>query len=150
MVRRAQLASVRTANASFSHGTAEQIPATANSFTKVISVESAYYWHDAARGLNEILRVLEPGGSAWILINYYHDNPDCHQWKQHFEIPTILLSAAEWQEHFRAAGFRDVQERRIHDLSPTPPVYSGRWFRDAAQMQRFKTAGALLVMGAKL
>jgi ubiquinone/menaquinone biosynthesis C-methylase UbiE len=150
MVRRAQLASAGIANASFFHGTAEQIPAPADSFTKVISVESAYYWHDAARGLSEILRVLEPGGSAWVLINYYLDNPDCHQWKEHFEIPTTLLSAAEWQSHFRAAGFGDVQERRIPDLSPTPQVYCGRWFRDAAQMQRFKTAGALLVMGAKL
>jgi ubiquinone/menaquinone biosynthesis C-methylase UbiE len=150
MVRRAQLASVGIANASFFHGSAEQIPTAANSFTKVISVESAYYWHDAARGLSEILRVLEPGGSAWILINYYRDNADCHQWKQHFKISTMLLSAAEWQGYFRAAGFRHVQERRIHDVSPTPQEYSGRWFRDAAQMQRFKTAGALLVTGSKL
>ncbi len=150
MVRRAKLASGAIPNASFLQGTAEEIPAPPGSFTKVISVESAYYWHDVACGLSEIYRVLAPGGSAWILINYYRDNLDCHQWAQNFEIPTRFLSAAEWEECFRAAGFRDIQHRRIPDLSPTPDVYSGRWFRDAAQLQRFKAMGALLITGVKL
>ena len=149
MVRRAQLAAASVPNASFLQGTAEDVPASPEFFTKVISVESAYYWHNVQRGLREIHRVLAPGGSAWILINYYRDNLDCHQWAQNFKIPTTLLSAAEWQERFRTAGFRDVQDRRIPDLSPTPEVYAGRWFRDAAQMQRFKTEGALLVTGIK-
>ncbi|MFZ0960008.1 MAG: class I SAM-dependent methyltransferase [Terriglobia bacterium] len=149
MVRRAQAASVGVPNSQFLRGTAELIPAPPNSFTKVLSVESAYYWHDPVGGLNEIFRVLEAGGSAWVLINYYRDNPDCHQWKPHFQIPTHLLSAAEWQDHFRAAGFHDIKDRCIPDLSPTPEVYAGRWFRDAAQMQRFKAKGALLVTGVK-
>ena len=149
MIRRAQLASADVPNTRFLHGTAEEIPADPASFTKVLSVESAYYWHDPARGVGEIFRVLAPGGSAWILINYYRDNLDCHQWKLHFQIPTHLLSADEWQDHFRAAGFREVQHRSIPDLSPTPETYTGRWFRDAEQMQRFKTKGALLVTGAK-
>jgi SAM-dependent methyltransferase len=149
MIRRAELASAGVPNTKFLHGTAEQIPAEPGSFTKVLSIESAYYWHDPARGLGEIYRVLRSGGSAWILINFYRDNPDCHQWKPLFQIPTHLLSAAEWQEHFRAAGFRDVHHHCIPDPSPTPEVYTGRWFRDAAQMQRFKTVGALLVTGVK-
>jgi SAM-dependent methyltransferase len=149
MVRRARLASAGLTNARFRHGTAERIPIPPESFTKVLSVESACYWHDAARGLGEIFRVLASGGSAWILINFYRDNPDCHQWQLHFEIPTSLLSAEEWQEHFRTAGFRDVRHRRIPDLSPTPEVYTGRGFRDAAQMQRFKAEGALLLTGVK-
>jgi SAM-dependent methyltransferase len=149
MIRRAQLAGSSVPNIQFLHGTAEEIPAPPNSFTKLISVESAYYWHDPARGLSEILRVLAPGGSAWILINYYRDNPYCHQWGPLYQIPSQLLSAAEWQGLFGDAGFRDVHHRRIPDPSPTPEVYTGRWFRDADQMRRFKAEGALLVSGAK-
>jgi len=149
MVRRARAAGAAVPNAQFLQGTAEQIPLPEGSFTKVLSVESAYYWYDPARGLSEILRVLEPGGSAWILINFYRDNPDCHQWKLHYQTPTHLLSAAEWQEKFSDAGFREVQHRRIPDLSPTPEVYTGRWFRDAAQLRRFKAEGGLLVTGVK-
>jgi ubiquinone/menaquinone biosynthesis C-methylase UbiE len=149
MIRRAQVAGAGVPNIHFVQGSAEQIPAGPDSFTKVLSVESAYYWHDPARALGEIFRVLGPGGSAWILINYYRENPDCHQWKLHFQTPTHLLSAVEWQDHFRAAGFHPVHHRRIPDLSPTPEVYTGRWFRDAAQMQRMKAEGALLVTGVK-
>ncbi|MDR3676164.1 MAG: class I SAM-dependent methyltransferase [Acidobacteriota bacterium] len=149
MIHRAQLASTGIPNVQFLHGTAEEIPAPPDSFAKVLSVESAYYWHDPGRGLSEIFRVLQPGGSAWILINYYRDNADCHQWQAHFQTPTHLLSAAEWQELYRAAGFREVTHQRIPDRSPTPGVYTGLWFRDAAQMQRHKTEGALLVTGVK-
>ncbi len=149
MIRRAQAGSADLSNVQFRRGTAEEIPAPPNSFTKVISVESAYYWHDPARGLRDIVRVLAPGGSAWVLINFYRDNSDCHQWRDHYQIPTHLLSAAEWKAHFTSAGFHDVGDRRIPDPSPTPEVYTGRWFRDAAQMRRFKMEGALLVTGTK-
>jgi len=149
MVRRAQMASAGLASVQFLHGAAEEIPTPSGSFTKVLSVESAYYWHDPARGLREIFRVLRPGGSAWILINFYRDNVDCHQWQVHFQIPTNLLSAADWEGHFRGAGFREIHHRHIPDLSPSPEVYTGRWFRDAGQMRRFKMTGALLVNGTK-
>lgn len=149
MIRRAQLSRAGATNIKFVQGTAEEIPAPPGSFTKVLSVESAYYWHNPAHGMAGIFRVLEPGGSAWILINFYRDNADCHQWQMHYQIPTHLLSAAEWQDLFTSAGFQNVSHRRIPDLSPTPEVYSGRWFRDAAQMRRFKMEGALLVTGTK-
>jgi len=149
MVRRSQAAGSAVPNAQFLRGTAEEIPTPPDCFTKVLSVESAYYWHDPGRAVREVFRVLTPGGSAWILINFYRDNVDCHQWQAHYQIPTHLLSAAEWRDHFTAAGFRDVSDRRIPDLSPTQEVYTGRWFRDAAQMRRFKMQGALLVTGTK-
>jgi len=64
-------------------------------------------------------------------------------------VPTHLFSAAEWAELFRQAGFRNVAHQRIPDPSPTPEVYTGRWFRDAEQMRNFKQEGALLLHGAR-
>jgi ubiquinone/menaquinone biosynthesis C-methylase UbiE len=133
----------------FATGTAEKLPASDSAFTRVVSVESAYYWSDPARGVRESFRVLAPGGSAWVLINYYRDNSHCHQWGQHYTIPVQLLWAKEWAEHFRSAGFAEVAHRRIPDRSPTPGVYSGRWFRDVEQLRQFKAEGALLVTGTK-
>ncbi|MGE5325911.1 MAG: class I SAM-dependent methyltransferase [Deltaproteobacteria bacterium] len=149
MIERARGASAGFTNLTFSVGGVDQIPAEDNTFTRVVSVESAYYWPDPARGLREIFRVVARGGSAWILINYYRDNPYCHQWGAQYKIPSHLLWADEWATLFRGAGFGSVEHRRIPDESPTPEVYTGRWFRDAEQMRKFKQEGALLVFGTK-
>ncbi len=149
MVRRAREASVGVGNVSFQVGAAGHLPCPANSFDRIISVESAYYWPSPARGLKGLFRVQAPGGSAWVLINFYRDNPHCHQWAEQLQVPVQLLSAAEWMGLFRAAGYTEVRERRIPDPSPTPGTYNGRWFRDAEQWRRFKQEGALLVWGVK-
>lgn len=149
MIHRAQTASAGVANVSFTMGSVDAIPQPAGSFTRVLSVESAYYWPDPAAGLKDIHRVLRSGGSFWMLINYYRDNPYCHQWARHYAIPTHLLSADEWAGLFRAAGFTGVSHRPIPDPTPTPEVYTGRWFRDAEELRRFREEGALLVFGAR-
>src|SRR5256885_16544818 len=64
-----------------------------------------------AAGVKDIFRVLSDGGSVWILINYYRDNPHCHQWGPLLAVPTHLLSSEEWGGLFRDAGFTNVAHR---------------------------------------
>ena len=149
MLGRAEALSAPLPNVVFARGAVEAIPWDSGHFTKVLSVESAYYWPDPAQGLREIFRVLSPGGEAWILINYYRDNLHCHQWGGLLEVHTHLFSTEEWVEFFLQAGFRAVCHRRIPDRSPTPEVYAGRWFRDAEHMRKFKEEGALLLHTVK-
>ena len=149
MVRHARRNYVAVENAMFVIGSVDEIPWDANFFTRAISVESAYYWSDPARGLREICRVLHEGGSAWVLINYYRDNPHCHQWAGQFAIPAHLLSAEEWATMFRDAGFADVAYRLIPDPTPVTESNAGRWFRDTAQLRAFREVGALLIHGTK-
>jgi SAM-dependent methyltransferase len=145
MVRLARRNSIDYHNILFVVGEAAEIPWEPHFFHHAISVESAYYWPDPAVGVKEIRRVLRPGGSAWILINYYRDNPYCHQWGALLTVPTHLLSADEWAQLFRDADFAQVSPERIKDPSPSPEVYTGRWFRDAAELRAFKAEGALLL-----
>src|SRR6185437_2419939 len=134
MIRRAQEAMPAVAgpspdaaaNLEFRVGSVDAIPSDANSFTRIISVES-----------------------AWIVINYYRDNPHCHQWGAILSIPAHLLSAGEWARLFRDAGFAQVAHSRVPDPTPNPEVYTGRWFRDAAHLAAFRREGALLVHGTK-
>lgn len=149
MVRHARRNCADLDNVMVVPGPSDEIPWENSFFNKAISVESAYYWPDPAAGLREIFRVLRLGGSAWILINYYRDNPHCHQWGPLLAVGTHLLSADDWAEMFRAAGFTDVAHRRIVDETPAPAIYTGRWFRDAAQLAAFRAEGALLVHGTK-
>jgi SAM-dependent methyltransferase len=149
MVRHARRASADFPNLVFVVGEVNEIPWEPNFFDKAISVESSYYWPEPANGIRDIYRVLREGGSAWILINYYRDNPHCHQWGEKLAVPTHLLSAEEWAALFRAAGFHDVAHRLIPDSTPTPATYTGRWFRDAAQLAAFRKIGALLIHSSK-
>lgn len=150
MLDHARRNSANVGNAEFIVGSVDAIPRPADSFDKVISVESSYYWPDPAAGVREIFRVLRPGGSTWVLINYYRDNPYCHQWSKLIQIPMQLLSGDQWAELFRKAGFIEVTHRRIVDATPAPETYTGRWFRDAAELAAFRREGALLVGGTKL
>jgi arsenite methyltransferase len=149
MIRVARRHSVEHHNILFVVGEVAAIPWEPNFFTQLVSVESAYYWPDPAAGIKELHRVLRPGAGAWILINYYRDNPYCHQWGKLLAIPTHLLSAEEWAELFRAGGFSQVSHERMIDPSSSPETYSGRWFRDAAELRAFKAEGALLVHAQK-
>ena len=149
MISRARRSSANFRNTEFLVGAVDALPRERDSFDKVISVESSYYWPDPAGGIRELFRVLRPSGSAWILINYYRDNRYCHSWAKLLAIPTRLLSAEEWASLFRAAGFANVAHRRIVDPTPAPEVYTGRWFRDAAELAAFRREGALLIHGVK-
>lgn len=149
MLAHARRNSANVHNTEFIVGSVDAIPRPGHSFDKVISVESSYYWPDPAAGIREIFRVLRPSGSAWILINYYRDNPYCHQWSKLIPIPMQLLSGDEWAALFPTAGFSEVAHRRIIDPTPTPETYTGRWFRDAAELAAFRQEGALLIHGTK-
>jgi ubiquinone/menaquinone biosynthesis C-methylase UbiE len=149
MVRRAHAASREYTNLNFMEGAADSIPCNSGSYSKIISVESAYYWPDPAASVREMSRVLAEGGSAWMLINYYVENPHAHQWGPIVNVPTHLLSTDEWMAFYRDEGFEEVQFRQIPDPTPVPDEYTGRWFRDAKQMRKFHQVGALLVYGTK-
>ena len=149
MVRHARAASREYANLNFMEGAADKIPCGSGSFSRIISVESAYYWPEPAASVREMFRVLKEEGSSWILINYYLENPHSHQWGPIVNVPTQLFSTDEWMALYREAGFVDVQHRQIPDPTPVPDDYSGRWFRDAEQMRKFHQTGALLVYGSK-
>jgi arsenite methyltransferase len=149
MIRVARRTSLDFENILYATGEVGEIPWEANFFNHAISVESAYYWPEPMAGIREIFRVLRPGGVAWILINYYWDNPHCHQWGPLLAVPTQLLLAEEWAELFGTAGFKCVEHERIVDPTPSPEIYDGRWFRDVAQLRAFKAEGGLLIHGNK-
>ncbi|HEV2521540.1 MAG TPA: class I SAM-dependent methyltransferase [Candidatus Acidoferrales bacterium] len=149
MVRRARRNYLAVENAMFVIGGVDEIPWDANFFSHAISVESAYYWPEPARGLREIHRVMREGGSAWILINYYLENVHSHHFAELFATPTHLLSAEGWEALFREAGFHSIHHRQIPDPTPVPESFKDEWFRDADHLRAFRKTGALLVHGTK-
>ena len=149
MVRRARGASTQCDNVLFVVGSAQQIPWEENFFDKVLSVESFYYYGDQDGALDELFRVIAPKGELFILINLYRDNPYSLRWVDGLQVPVQVRSEQEYVELLKEHGYQDVRAMRIPDLTPTPEVYSGKWFQNAEELRDFKRIGALLLMARK-
>jgi ubiquinone/menaquinone biosynthesis C-methylase UbiE len=149
MIRRARQGSKDFDNVMFVWGSAQQLPWEENFFDKVLSVESFYYHADQDRALAELFRVMAPRGRLFILINLYKDNPYSLRWVDELAVPVQVKSEAEYVQLLKAHAFENVEARRIPDDSPTPEEYSGKWFKNAAELRDFKRIGALLLMASK-
>jgi ubiquinone/menaquinone biosynthesis C-methylase UbiE len=149
MIRRARAASTQFDNLLFVVGSAQQIPWQEDYFDKVLSVESFYYYGDQGGALDELRRVMAPGGELYILINLYKDNHYSLRWVDELQVPVQVKSEQEYIEMLKAHGYQEVRAERIPDLSPTPEEYSGKWFKDAEELRDFKRIGALLLVGRK-
>jgi ubiquinone/menaquinone biosynthesis C-methylase UbiE len=149
MLRRAENASQGIKNLKYVWGSAEKIPAADNHFTKVLSVESFYYYADQGKALDELRRVMAPGGRLFILINLYKDNHYSLRWATELKVAVQTKSEAEYIALLKQHGFKDVQGQRTPDRSPSPDVYSGKWFKNAEELKDFKRIGALLLTATK-
>lgn len=149
MLRRAERASAGMSNLRYVWGSAEKIPAPDQHFTKILSVESFYYYADQGKVLDELRRVLAPGGKLFILINLYKDNHYSLRWVQELKVPVQALSEAEYLALLERHGFKEMAARRIPDRSPTPETYSGKWFKNAEELRDFKRIGALLLIATR-
>src|SRR6266852_3320780 len=113
MLNRARQASEGIHNVRYLWGSAEKIPAGDNYFTKVLSVESFYYYADQGKALDELRRVMAPGGRPFILINLYKDNHYSLRWTQELKVPVQALSESEYVALLQKHGFHAVEARRI-------------------------------------
>lgn len=149
MLRRAEKTSSAFKNIRYVWGSAESIPTADNYFSKVLSVESFYYYADQGKALDELRRVMAPGGKLFILINLYKDNHYSLRWVGELKVPVQALSEKEYIALLEKHGFSNVQARRIPDRSPTPETYSGKWFKNAEELRDFKKIGALLLIAER-
>ncbi len=149
MLRRAEKTSTEFKNIRYVWGSAEKIPSADGYFSKVLSVESFYYYADQGKALDELRRVMASGAKLFILINLYKDNHYSLRWVSELKVPVQALSEPEYKALLEKRGFKNVQARRIPDRSPTPETYSGKWFKNADELKDFKKIGALLLIAEK-
>src|SRR5215471_7734789 len=112
MLRRAEQTSAEGDNVRYVWGSAEKVPAADNSFDKVLSVESFYYYADQGKALDELRRVMTPDGKLFILINLYKDNHYSLRWVTELKVPVQALSEAEYITLLQDHGFHAVTARR--------------------------------------
>ena len=149
MVRLAREQSKGLPNVSFVHAAASHLEFESGEFDKVLSVESFYYYPDQSSVLQELLRILKPGGDLFILIALYSDNPFSLQWIPHLKIPVQVHSSAHYVGLLEKCGFSLIRTRQIRDLTPVGMDYEPVFFDSLADMLSFKRIGALLLAAKK-
>lgn len=88
----------------------EALPFEEETFDKIVTVESFYFWPDPAKNLREVLRILKKGGIFLLVADIYQ--------KEHMEEKTLENirryqmhnpTKTEFRELFEQAGFTSVE-----------------------------------------
>lgn len=69
--KKTNAADVASGKMTVAEGSVSALPFPENSFDKIITVESFYFWQDPKNDLREVLRVLKPGGTFLLVADIY-------------------------------------------------------------------------------
>lgn len=105
-------AMVRSGHVEIKYGNVSNLPYKNESFDKVCSIESFYFWHDLIPNLTEVYRVLKPTGLVAIGMEWSKEmsNPQkqkCEAMADKMEFK--LYSGAEMVEMLTTAGFSQAR-----------------------------------------
>lgn len=148
MIDRAKKLSTHYPDISFKHAQFESLPVENAAVNRVFSMEALYFSLDLSAAINEVHRVLKPGGRAEIIIGFYRENTISAGWADELGVPMQWLGESDWVGMFRAAGFDPVDTRRVvdpkgpgreEDFIPDP------WFPTWRDRQEFYSQGSLWI-----
>lgn len=127
----------------FSVGKANPLPWNDSSFSRIISIEAAYYFDDPLASFKEFRRVLKKGGKFAIVIEFFLENKGSHVWEKQLPFKVNLLSENDWSDLLRKAGFADVRFERIIRKTENSEFTPSPFFPTRELYDNFMESGAL-------
>lgn len=132
-------------------GDFDELPFDDDSVDHVWSMEAFYYARVPHHTLEELARVLRPGGSFFCAVNYYEENVHSHDWQEEISVPMTRWSREEYREAFREAGFHVASQDTIPDreieIPPAESFPTENWETRQEMVERYRTYGTLLTVG---
>jgi len=108
--RKRNAAAVQAGRVEIKHGNVAALPYDDESFDKVITVESFYFWPDPVASLREVRRVLKPGGLLALAMEGSKEASNRQKMAAmaaRMEFP--IFSGAEMEAMLTAAGFSQAR-----------------------------------------
>mgnify|MGYP000014702511 CR=1 FL=1 len=138
-------------NVGYVVGDFDSLPFADDSVDHVWSMEAFYYAADPDRTLEEIERILRPGGTFYCAVNYYEENVHSHEWQERIAVEMTRWSAEEYRAAFREAGLAVAEQDSIPDreidIPPAAAFPTDDWESREAMVERYRTFGTLLTVG---
>jgi ubiquinone/menaquinone biosynthesis C-methylase UbiE len=132
-------------------GDFDALPFPADSVDHCFSMEAFYYAPDPDHTLDELARVLRPGGTAHVAVNYYEENVHSHRWQDHVSVPMTRWSAADYREAFRRAGLSVAVQDNVPDteteIPPASEFPTEEFETREAMVERYREFGTLVTVG---
>ncbi len=127
------------------------LPLADDSVDHVVSMEAFYYSDDPVETLRELRRVLAPGGTVHVAVNYYEENVHSHDWQENIGVEMTRWDAEAYRAAFREAGLRVASQRNIPDreteIPPAEAFPTDNWETREAMVERYREFGTLLTVG---
>jgi ubiquinone/menaquinone biosynthesis C-methylase UbiE len=114
--RRTNKQLIRMGRAEIRHGSVSCLPFSDDTFDLVTAVDSHYYWPDLVADMQEVLRVLKPGGRLVIIGEAYKGGKYDERDRKFVELVNLAYhSVDELGELISRAGYSDVQMFEEYD-----------------------------------
>ena len=132
-------------------GDFDHLPFADGAVDHVFTMEAFYYANDPHATLDEVRRVLAPGGTFYCAVNYYEENVASHDWQENISVEMTRWSRDQYREAFRDAGLHVAEQDTVPDREvEIPPAeefpHEGFATREA-MVERYRTWGTLLTVG---
>ncbi|WP_396611136.1 class I SAM-dependent methyltransferase [Haloferax sp. S1W] len=132
-------------------GDFDDLPFDDDSVDHVWSMEAFYYAPDPEHTLEEVARVLKPGGTFYCAVNYYEENVHSHVWQENISIEMTRWTHEKYREAFHDAGLYVAEQDSIADMEieipPAEEFPTESWETREDMVERYRTFGTLLTVG---
>ena len=132
-------------------GDFDSLPFADDSVDHVFTMEAFYYASDPHHTLEEIRRILNPGGTVYCAVNFFEESETTHEWQERISVDMTLWSREQYREAFREAGLHVAEQDAIPDreieIPPKSAFPTDDWDRREAMIDRYLTWGTLLTVG---
>lgn len=100
---------IQSAKMHIEQGSVSRLPYDDRFFDRVLSIESYYFWPDLSRDMQEVFRVLRPGGSFMLAAEMYQDGNNTHRQERiEQKLQMNNLTPEEFRQLFERTGYRNV------------------------------------------
>jgi ubiquinone/menaquinone biosynthesis C-methylase UbiE len=136
---------------SYVGGDFQSLPFDDDSIDHAFSMEAFYYASDPVGALEELRRVIRPGGTFYCAVNYFEESVHTHEWQESISIDMTLWSYEQYREAFREAGFHVAEQDTIPDreteIPPAEAFPTDDWETREDMVERYREYGTLLTVG---